>query len=41
MVRWKSSADALEQSLGQIGHALGIAAQQYADIEAANQRLFL
>ena len=41
MVRWKSSADSLEQSLGQIGQALTIAAQQYADIEAANQRLFL
>jgi WXG100 family type VII secretion target len=41
MVRWKSAAEALEQNLGQIGHALGIAAQQYADIEAANQRLFL
>lgn len=41
MLRWKSAADSLEQSLGQIGQALSIAAQQYADIEAANQRLFL
>jgi WXG100 family type VII secretion target len=41
ILRWKTAADSLEQSLGQIGQALGIAAQQYADIEAANQRLFL
>lgn len=41
MLRWKSSADSLEQNLGQIGQALSIAAQQYSDIEAANQRLFL
>ena len=41
MLRWKSAADSLEQSLGQIGQALSLAAQQYADIEAANQRLFL
>jgi 6 kDa early secretory antigenic target len=41
ILRWKTAADSLEQSLGQIGQALGLAAQQYADIEAANQRLFL
>lgn len=41
MLRWKTSADAVEQSLAQIGHGLSIAAQQYSDIEAANQRLFL
>jgi WXG100 family type VII secretion target len=41
ILRWKTAADSLEQSLGQIGQALSIAAQQYADIEAANQRLFL
>jgi hypothetical protein len=41
MLRWRLSADSVEQSLGQIGHALSLAAQQYSDIEAANQRLFL
>lgn len=40
VLRWKTSADALEQNLGAIGQALAIAAQQYSDIEAANQRLF-
>lgn len=40
VMRWKTSADALEQNLGSIGQALAIAAQQYSDIEAANQRLF-
>jgi WXG100 family type VII secretion target len=41
MLRWRLSADSVEQSLGQIGHALSLAAQQYSDIEASNQRLFL
>jgi hypothetical protein len=31
----------VEESLGSIGHALGAAAQQYADAETANSRLFL
>lgn len=41
MLRWRLNADSVEQSLGQIGQALSLAAQQYADIEAANQRLFI
>lgn len=41
MLRWRASADALEQNLGQIGQALGMAANQYQEIEQANQRLFL
>ena len=39
--RWRISADALEQNLGQIGQALSMAASQYQEIEQANQRLFL
>ena len=39
--RWWTSADALEQNLGQIGQALSMAASQYQEIEQANQRLFL
>jgi 6 kDa early secretory antigenic target len=41
MQRWRVSADSLEASLGQIGQALQTAAQQYQEIESANQRLFL
>lgn len=41
MLRWKQSSDQLEQNLSQIGQALALAAQQYSDAEAANQRLFL
>ncbi|MEN9872485.1 MAG: hypothetical protein RL450_420 [Actinomycetota bacterium] len=41
MMRWRTSSDALEQSLGQIGQALAMAASQYQEIEQANQRLFL
>lgn len=41
MVRWRASSDAVEASLGQIGAALSLAAQQYSEIELANQRLFL
>jgi WXG100 family type VII secretion target len=40
VLRWKTSADTLEQNLSSIGQALAIAAQQYSDIESANQRLF-
>ncbi|MEY4990216.1 MAG: hypothetical protein RIS08_442 [Actinomycetota bacterium] len=39
--RWRTSADALEQNLVQIGQALSMAASQYQEIEQANQRLFL
>lgn len=41
ILRWRTSADGLEQSLGQIGQALSMAASQYQEIEQANQRLFL
>jgi WXG100 family type VII secretion target len=41
MVRWRSTSDQVEMQLGQIGQALSFAAQQYSDIEYANQRLFL
>lgn len=41
MMRWRSTSDQLKMQLGQIGQALSFAAQQYSDIEYANQRLFL
>lgn len=41
LVRWRATSDAVEASLGQIGQALAISAQQYSEIEFANQRLFL
>ena len=39
--RWRTTAGLVQQQLGEIGQALAIAAQQYSDIEATNQRLFL
>jgi WXG100 family type VII secretion target len=39
--RWRAAANALEAQLTEIGFALGIAANQYREIELANQRLFL
>ena len=41
MVRWRTTSDQVEAQLGQIGQALSYAAQQYSDIEYANQRLFM
>ena len=41
ILRWRTAADSVEASLGQIGQALSLAAQQYSEIELANQRLFL
>ena len=41
ILRWKATSDSVEAQLGQIGQALAIAANQYAEIEQANQRLFL
>lgn len=38
--RWRITSDSVEAQLGEIGTALGHAASQYAEIEAANQRLF-
>ena len=37
---WKAVQERVEQSLSSISHALGQAAQQYAEIEASNARLF-
>lgn len=37
---WKATQQHVEQSLAAINHALTQAGQQYADIEAANARLF-
>lgn len=39
--RWRTTAGLVQQQLGEIGQALTIAAQQYSEIETANQRLFL
>jgi len=39
--RWRSTAALVQQQLSEIGQALALAAKQYAEIEAANQRLFL
>lgn len=41
ILRWRGTSDQVEAQLGQIGQALAYAAQQYAEIEHANQRLFL
>lgn len=40
-LKWRSTATIVEQQLGELGQALAFAAQQYNEIEAANQRLFL
>ncbi len=37
---WRATQQRVEESLGSIGHALGTAAQQYAEAEATNARLF-
>jgi early secretory antigenic target protein ESAT-6 len=39
--RWRLTANTVEQQLGEVGRALAMAAQQYAEIEQANLRLFL
>lgn len=39
--RWKVTSDLVESQLGQLGQALAMAANQYSETEAANQRLFL
>jgi 6 kDa early secretory antigenic target len=41
ILRWKATSDGVESQLGQIGQALAVAANQYAEIEQINQRLFL
>jgi WXG100 family type VII secretion target len=37
---WRATQLRVEESLGSIGHALGAAAQQYAEAETTNARLF-
>lgn len=39
--RWKSTAASVDAQLAEVGRALATAATQYAEIEFANQRLFL
>lgn len=41
VMRWRATATAVDAQLGELGAALGVAAAQYAEIEYANQRLFL
>jgi WXG100 family type VII secretion target len=38
---WRATSATVETQLGAIGSALATAAHQYAEIELANQRLFL
>jgi 6 kDa early secretory antigenic target len=38
--RWKATAAAVDSQLSEVGKSLAIAAQQYSEIEYANQRLF-
>ncbi len=39
--RWRVTASQVENQLNEIGQALALAANQYSEIELANQRLFL
>lgn len=39
--RWRQTAASVEGQLGELGNALAHAANQYSEIEYANQRLFL
>jgi WXG100 family type VII secretion target len=39
--RWRQTAASVEAQLGELGNALAHAANQYSEIEYANQRLFL
>lgn len=41
VIRWRATAATVDAQLGELGTALGVAAAQYAEIEYANQRLFL
>lgn len=41
VIRWRATATTVDSQLGELGAALGVAAAQYAEIEYANQRLFL
>mgnify|MGYP000393788405 CR=1 FL=1 len=39
--RWCATSATVEAQLGELGNALATAANQYSEIELANQRLFL
>lgn len=39
--RWRNTAAAVDAQLADLGRALAMAANQYAEIEMANQRLFI
>lgn len=39
--RWRATSATVDAQLGELGMALATAANQYAEIELANQRLFL
>ena len=41
VVRWRTTAATVDAQLGDLGTALALAANQYAEIEQTNQRLFL
>jgi WXG100 family type VII secretion target len=41
VVRWRATSDSVDAQLAELGSALAYAAQQYSEIEQANQRLFL
>ncbi len=40
-LRWRNTANLVDQQLAEIGKALALAAEQYRSTELANQRLFL
>jgi len=40
VAEWRATQQRVEESLGTIGHALGSAAQQYAEAETTNTGLF-
>jgi len=40
VTRWRTTESSVQEQLGQIGTALSVAANQYAEVEAANMRLF-
>ena len=39
--RWRATSATVEAQLGELGNAFATAANQYSEIELANQRLFL
>ena len=41
VVRWRTTTAAVDSQLAELGNALSMAATQYAEIEYANQRLFM